>query len=180
VPTAGAGAPSIVALPSAGLLMNAWRRFDKPAACDLTPGEWEVMSGLAMGRTVEQVARVCGKTPSTVRQQVLSARRRLGVNTRAEAILRVRQGWHRPTPLGRREPPLSGVLKAYLVAFDRMLAEWRDARVVERARLEMTHLLAAEMARTGITLARDQRQAPRALKQELPRDLLPGCLAVAA
>ena len=42
------------------------------------------------------------------------------------------------------------------------------------------HLLAAEMARTGITLARDQRQAPRALKQELPRDLLPGCLAVAA
>lgn len=133
------------------------------------------MSGLALGRTTHHIAKVCGVTNSTVRQQALSARRRLGCANKDEAILIVRQGWPmRRKQYAEAEKPLSLTMKAYLAAFDRMILGWRDDGIVIQAKREMDHLLAAELTRKRIRIVRDRRlQSQRTLKHEMAREELP-------
>lgn len=152
-----------------------WTRQDKPAKCPLTQREWEVMSGLAAGRSVDHIARICQITTSTVRSNIGKSCKRLGVHNRREAIVRVRQGWPRPTPAGRREPDTNPTMHAYTKAFDKLLANWRDGDLVDKQKRETAHLLAAERERRGVIVVPGEgRGTHKKIKDELPRSILPG------
>ena len=56
----------------------------------LTPAERDVLRGVAQGLDNAAIARQLGKSEKTVRNQVSSIFDKLGVRTRAEAIVRVR------------------------------------------------------------------------------------------
>lgn len=62
--------------------------------CPLTQGELRVLRLLMEGLTYEEIAASLNRSPSTVRSQLHSAYRRLGVATSYQAVLTcVREGW---------------------------------------------------------------------------------------
>lgn len=69
-------------------------------------------------------------------------RMKLGVVSPAQTVLRMQQlGWMvRPVAPEEPEPPLSGVWRAYLRAFEKYLHSHRDETVEGRARMEMRWL----------------------------------------
>jgi DNA-binding NarL/FixJ family response regulator len=58
----------------------------------LTPAEGEVLRRVAQGLDNHAIAQQLGKSEKTVRNQVSAIFAKLGVRTRAEAIVRVRDG----------------------------------------------------------------------------------------
>ncbi len=68
----------------------------------LTPAERDVLRGVAQGLGNAAIARQLGKSEKTVRNQISSIFDKLGVHTRAEAIVRVRDSRARLRP--GREP----------------------------------------------------------------------------
>ncbi len=62
--------------------------LDEPAGrlSRLTPREHEVLTGLGEGRSVQMIARSLGSSPSTVRTQVASVLRKLGVGSQLAAV----------------------------------------------------------------------------------------------
>lgn len=73
-------------------LVSAWRRILPERAqararlASLTSREREVLRMLHLGRTVQQIAAVHGVAASTVRSQVRSVLRKLGVNSQLAAV----------------------------------------------------------------------------------------------
>jgi len=62
--------------------------------CPLTPAELRVLELLMEGQSYEQIAASVGRATSTVRTQLHTAYRRLGVTTSYQAVLEcVRAGW---------------------------------------------------------------------------------------
>lgn len=60
----------------------------------LTPREREVLAHLRLGHTNAQIGLALGSSPSTVRNQLSSIYRKLGVGTRAEAVgVALSRGW---------------------------------------------------------------------------------------
>jgi ATP/maltotriose-dependent transcriptional regulator MalT len=60
----------------------------RPVRSELTSREWEVLDLLCERKTADQVARDLVLSPETVRSHVKSIYRKLGVNSRDEAISR--------------------------------------------------------------------------------------------
>lgn len=58
----------------------------------LTPREREVLELLGAGRPVRQIAQTLGSSPATVRSQVRSVRRKLGVHSQLAAVAALRGG----------------------------------------------------------------------------------------
>jgi hypothetical protein len=139
--------------------------MDKPVDCPLSHAVWEVLMGLALGASVRDIARTTGRSTSTVRTHVHTARRLLGVNTTEQAVLRVRQGWPAP-PVEQPDDDLPLALKAYLAAFDRLIVNWRNDLIVHQCKAEMRRLVPAQASGT-------QGHTP----YELDRTFLPGCVA---
>lgn len=114
----------------------------------LSPREYEVMSLYAEGLTHKQIAEKLGISPSTVNTYASSGRRRLGVRTPAQTVLKMQElGWHAKAALPPPEPepdePLTGVWRAYLRAFDRHLTTHHDESAHDQARIEMRWLYGA-------------------------------------
>jgi DNA-binding CsgD family transcriptional regulator len=62
--------------------------------CPLTPAELSALELLMQGLSYEQIADALGRKSSTIRSQLGSAYRRLGVRTSYQAVLQcVRAGW---------------------------------------------------------------------------------------
>ena len=69
------------------------------AAAGLTPSEREVLALVARGIDNRAIAEALGKSEKTVRNQVSSIFAKLGVRTRAEAIVLAREaGMSGPSP----------------------------------------------------------------------------------
>jgi DNA-binding CsgD family transcriptional regulator len=65
-----------------------------PEGCPLTPAELRVVALLMQGLSYEQIAARLGRKTSTIRSQLNSAYRHLGVRTSYQAVLEcVRAGW---------------------------------------------------------------------------------------
>jgi two-component system, NarL family, response regulator LiaR len=60
----------------------------RPVRSDLTSREWEVLDLLCERKTTDEMARELFLSPETVRSHVKSIYRKLGVNSRSEAIAR--------------------------------------------------------------------------------------------
>ena len=66
-------------------------RGDSPADIAWTPRERDLLSRLAAGQSDKIIARECGLSPATVRTYNSAIFRKLGVNSRQEAVLAARQ-----------------------------------------------------------------------------------------
>jgi DNA-binding CsgD family transcriptional regulator len=77
------------ALPTIALALASYAH-DAPAvpAADegLTPRERDVLGYVCLGYTNAEIARACGSSPNTVRNQLARVFRKLGASTRAEAV----------------------------------------------------------------------------------------------
>lgn len=84
--------PGLVGQPDRDELVQAWRRIlpervvARARLASLTKREREVLHLLYLGRTVQQIAADDGVAPSTVRSQVRSVLRKLGVNAQLAAV----------------------------------------------------------------------------------------------
>jgi two-component system nitrate/nitrite response regulator NarL len=73
-------------------LVDAWHRIlpervlARTRLASLTTRERDVLRMLHLGRTVQQIAESHGVAPSTVRSQVRSVLRKLGVNSQLAAV----------------------------------------------------------------------------------------------
>ena len=65
---------------------------DNPALRDLSPKQWEVLSRLARGQRVPNIARDMYVTDSTVRNHLSAIFQKVGVHSQAELLARLRQG----------------------------------------------------------------------------------------
>lgn len=80
---------------------DALRRGLRRGFEELTPREEEVLGGLLHGHAVDEIADKAVVAPSTVRSQVRSILRKLGVNSQLAAVARAREaGWDPPEPMG--------------------------------------------------------------------------------
>ena len=59
----------------------------------LSPGEEQVLRWAAQGRSLRYIAYLRGSTFNTVRVQMANARKKLGAETRSEAIAIARKRW---------------------------------------------------------------------------------------
>ena len=79
-----------------------YERCHPVAGCPLSRRELEVVGLLAEGLTMKQVALRLGIAHSTVRCQLNTAYRRLGLAARAQLVIRCeREGWIASDPAGR-------------------------------------------------------------------------------
>lgn len=95
-----------------------------PDGCPLTNTEFEVMALVAEGKTGKTIALMLERSNSTIRTQVLSACRRLGAETRVQAVLAMKDsGWlgAQPRRPNESDPPLTHGQMLYLKAFDALL-----------------------------------------------------------
>lgn len=124
-------------------------RDEVPEGCPLSVRELQVLAGLSRGLVAKQIAAELGLSQSTVRSFTHSAYQRLGVDDRAQAVIRCwREGWiddagriqvaPRPPKRADRVTPAQAL---YLQAFERWLRTEDDldreemyvlARVVKR------------------------------------------------
>ena len=72
------------------------QRWNQPAVAGIAPREMEALRHVGRGLTSTEIAAVMELTPTTVDSYIASARRKLGVRTRAEAALRVAPHGARP------------------------------------------------------------------------------------
>lgn len=117
-----------------------------PADCPLTVNELNAIRALADGKIYKQIAGESGRSVSTVRTQLHTAYRRLGVSDRAQAVIVCeRAGWledvlpeHRKR---KRADQVTHTQQLYLDAFQRWLRSNSDedhnemrvlARIVKR------------------------------------------------
>lgn len=69
-----------------------------PGLTDLSPRQWEVVHRLVAGERVPTIARAMFLSPSTVRNHLASIYRKVGVNSQAELLERVRESSRAPRP----------------------------------------------------------------------------------
>lgn len=135
--------------------------------CPLGPAEFDVLAGLADGLTPAEIAARRGRSVQSVRSNLHTAYRKLGVSTGAAAVATMlRNGWHGYVPPPEAE--LSPFLRAYLVWFDEYLVTGS-----QRAWDGMAIALLGQMHRRNVChVARDRqrRRIPdRLLLAALPR-----------
>ena len=65
---------------------RAEQAVDTPGGSSLTPRERRVLFEFASGRTTEEAAAAIGLSPHTVRSHLKSAARKLGADTRTQAV----------------------------------------------------------------------------------------------
>lgn len=117
--------------------------------CPLTPREYQALVGIAQGKTPGQIAYETGRSVTTVRTQLSTLYKRLGVPGVGQAIaLMLREGWATPddlltsytgNPYSTAAPRSvrtcnwvpSPAQRLYLDAFD-MLLKRRDAAAARR------------------------------------------------
>jgi DNA-binding NarL/FixJ family response regulator len=71
----------------ANILVKAMRNYDERPAAKLTSREVEVLNLMAKGHKNEEIAQILVITPSTVKNHVRHIFRKLGVDSRVEAVL---------------------------------------------------------------------------------------------
>ncbi len=117
------------AMPEAAVLVErpaqakAWRT-EVPDGCPLTNTEFETMTLVAAGKSVKEIALHLGRTGSTARSHIYTACQRLGVPTRVQAVIVMKDsGWLGAPPRRPNEPdpPLTHGQMLYLSAFDLLL-----------------------------------------------------------
>lgn len=137
--------------------------------CPLTPAELRVLELLMQGLSYDEIALALDRRTSTIRSQLNSAYRRLGVRTSYQAVLQcVRAGWLvwseddpeiailiRIEELLRRlvlaveaREELSAEQRAYLESLDEYLRA-RDPGMRDHSRARMEDSLRTMLARTG-------------------------------
>lgn len=106
---------------------NGWQK-GVPSGCPLTRGEYKAVKGVADGLTYQQIALRDGVAGTTVRTQLHSAYRRLGVAGGLQAVVYCfKAGWldpaleREPPPPARRENRVTAAQALYLEAFQRWL-----------------------------------------------------------
>jgi DNA-binding CsgD family transcriptional regulator len=90
------------ALPTIGLALGSFAQgpiTTDAASVALTPRERDVLDYLCLGYTNAEIARACGSSPNTVRNQLARVFGKLGASTRSEAVaLALRDGSARGCP----------------------------------------------------------------------------------
>lgn len=86
------------AAPSLTLLANIlytrlWNETAEAKMSQLSTSEQIVFENLAAGRRIEDIATILGKSPSTINNQIASAKHRLNANTISEAIFKWSNSW---------------------------------------------------------------------------------------
>ncbi len=97
-----------------------------PDGCPLTNTEFYVLSLLAKGLSTAEIVRTTGRARSTISHQCHTACKRLGVHSRLEAIVVMKDsGWlgAMPRRANVQDPPLSHGQMLYLKAFDLLLRD---------------------------------------------------------
>ncbi len=95
-----------------------------PDGCPLTNAQYEAMLLVATGKSTSVAASDLGIAASTVRAHVFSACKRLGVHSRVEAVIVLKDsGWLGAPPRQPNvpDPPLTHGQMLYLQAFDLLL-----------------------------------------------------------
>jgi DNA-binding CsgD family transcriptional regulator len=142
-----------------------------PAGCPLTRGEWAALQGLAEGHTTGQIVLQQGRNASTVRSQLSSAYRRLGVCRSAQAVAVAKDaGWLDAVDSGWDDHRVSPAQRLYLQAFDRFLLD-RSRQAKLKARAAMTHHLQSMCIERDIPVPAPGRSTQTSRLAELPTRL---------
>ena len=156
-------------------------RSQVPDGCPLTASEFAAIQLVAEGLTTKQVAARLGIAPTTVRNQLHTAYRRLNVLSAMHAVLAcVKAGWidveipgydRMPDPraddreglrralsdlagaIRERQPPVTLRQHAYLEAFDELLRA-RNSDAAQAARARMLDRLGGVLAEAGVDRGR--------------------------
>lgn len=111
-----------------------------PYGCPLSPREFEVVQGLADGKTYQAIGLSLGINESTVRSLAHRGFMRIDVTDRAQAVIKCWQyGWIKiggvaPVNMGDEppDPEVTPEMRVYLVAFMRWLKDPSDINHIMR------------------------------------------------
>lgn len=155
--------------------------LEPPAGSPFTKREWLVIRHMAEGLSREEMVVAIGRSNSTLRNQIVRARQRVGVHTDEGLIAECfSRGWLLTRPeleekaTQEDEGPITPAQRYFLDAFTRRILHWRDEPVRSFAAQEMDWLVGSLAREQDVPRPPGSLQQPKLMTRTLPRDLLPG------